>query len=154
VFSYTYLGPTFGVIQNVVETRRRATATAVMFLFLNIIALGGGPFLCGFLIDLFAQFDFNHPSAHSLIGSLAGAIGGGHAGEASFIGQCPGGFAPKGATAALAARCASTEALATRQGILVMTGFIAWGAFHYLLASFGLADRMAEASKAREAGLL
>ena len=42
-FAYTYLGPTFGVVQNVVETRRRATATALLFLFLNIIALGGGP---------------------------------------------------------------------------------------------------------------
>ena len=29
IFQYTYLGPTFGVIQNAVDTRRRATATAV-----------------------------------------------------------------------------------------------------------------------------
>ncbi|MEJ0066619.1 MAG: hypothetical protein WDM85_15400 [Caulobacteraceae bacterium] len=58
IFQYTYLGPTFGVIQNSVDTRRRATATALLFLFLNLIALGGGPPFTGWLIDQFAQFNF------------------------------------------------------------------------------------------------
>src|SRR5581483_2739652 len=58
LFQYTYLGPTFGVIQNAVDQRRRATATAVLFLFLNLIALGGGPPFTGWLIDQFAQFNF------------------------------------------------------------------------------------------------
>ena len=40
VFHYIYLGPTFGVIQNTVDTRRRATATALLFFVLNFIALG------------------------------------------------------------------------------------------------------------------
>jgi predicted MFS family arabinose efflux permease len=58
LFHYTYLGPTFAVVQNVVETRRRATATAVLFLFLNLIALGGGPYLTGVIIDRLAQNHF------------------------------------------------------------------------------------------------
>jgi hypothetical protein len=140
------------VVQNVVETRRRATATAVMFLFLNIIALGGGPFLCGLLIDLFAQFDFNHLGPVSFFQRFLGAVGGGHG--ASFVGQCPGGVPPPGAAPALIWQCKTAETLATREGILVMIGFYAWGALHYLLASFGLARRMARASAARTAGAL
>src|SRR5258708_17043654 len=72
IFHYTYLGPTFGVVQNVVETRRRATATAVMFLFLHIIALGGGPIFTGWIIDRLAQFDFSHPAPAGLPSALAG----------------------------------------------------------------------------------
>ena len=54
IFHYTYLGPTFGVVQNMVELRRRATATALLFFFLNLIALGGGPPFTGWVIDRFA----------------------------------------------------------------------------------------------------
>jgi hypothetical protein len=50
--------------------------------------------------------------------------------------------------------CTRTEAGATRQGILVTIGFYAWGAVHYLLASFGMAARMAKADAARTAGEL
>jgi len=46
-------------------------------------------------------------------------------------------------------RCHAVEALATRQGILVTIGFYVWGAFHYLLASFGLARRLETARAAR-----
>jgi MFS family permease len=154
VFSYTYLGPTFGVVQNVVETRRRATATAVMFLFLNIIALGGGPFFTGWLIDRFAQFDFTHRGPHGLLTAVMGLFGDGARGAANFNVACPGGVAPKGSTVAQVMGCMRTEAGATRQGILVTIGFYAWGAVHYLLASFGMAARMARADAARESGQL
>jgi MFS family permease len=131
IFHYTDLGPTFGVVQNVVEPRRRATATAVLFLFLNIIALGGGPLLTGWLIDHFAQARF------------AGA------GGQAFIHACPGGAAPKGAAAAAVAACQAALVGGTRQGILVTVLFYAWGSFHYLLASFGLAKRLARAEALR-----
>ena len=134
VFHYTYLGPTFGVVQNVVETRRRATATAVMFLFLNIIALGGGPIFTGWIIDRFAQFDFSHPGPHGLLIALSGMFGGGGTG-ANFGAQCPGGIAPTGSTVMQVIHCSGAEAHATRQGILVTIGFYAWGAVHYLLGS-------------------
>ena len=60
IFHYTYLGPTFGVIQNVTDLRRRATTTALLFFFLNLIALGGGPPFVGWLIDQLTNFHFNH----------------------------------------------------------------------------------------------
>ena len=131
IFHYTYLGPTFGVVQNVVETRRRATATAVMFLFLNIIALGGGPIFTGWIIDRFAQFDFSHRGRHGLLTALSGMFGGGGTG-ANFGAQCPGGIAPTGSTVVQVIHCSRAEAGATRQGILVTIGFYAWGAVHYL----------------------
>jgi hypothetical protein len=73
-----------------------------------------------------------------------GAVSGDRGG-ADFAGACPGGRAPVHAAANLAAQCAGAEGLATRQGILVTIGFYAWGAVHYVLATFGLARRLAEA---------
>ena len=150
LFHYTYLGPSFAIVQNVVETRRRATASAVMLLFVNIIALGGGPLFTGWIIDQFAQFDFTHGQRH-ILPALRAMIGGGSAAQAHFAAVCPGGAAPKGAPAALAIRCHGALVSATRQGILVSAGFYAWGAFHYLLASFGLAKRLATVAAERRA---
>jgi MFS family permease len=144
IFAYTYLAPTFAVVQNVVETRQRATAAAVMLLFLNIIALGGGPLFAGWMIDLLGQFHFANPGPHGFLGAVGGAVSGSHGGP-SFATACPGGHAPSHAAAALAAQCKAAENLATRQGILVTIGFYAWGAVHYVLATFGLGKRLAAA---------
>ncbi|HEY1560370.1 MAG TPA: MFS transporter [Caulobacteraceae bacterium] len=144
ILAYTYLAPTFAVVQNVVETRRRATAAAVMLLFLNIIALGGGPLFAGWMIDVLGQFHFAHPGPHGFLAAVGGALSSDH-GAMSFATACPGGHAPAHAAAALAAQCTAAEGLATRQGILVTIGFYAWGAIHYMLATFGLGKRLAEA---------
>ena len=144
IFHYTYLGPTFGVVQNMVETRRRATATALLFFFLNLIALGGGPLFTGWLIDQFAHFNFTHGGGRGVLSSLLGLFGG-HGDGVSFAVQCPGGVAPKGAGAGLKLLCQQTLANSTRQGIIVSIFFYAWAAFHYLLGSFGLAQAMAKA---------
>jgi predicted MFS family arabinose efflux permease len=56
-FQYASLGPTFGVVQNVVDRRRRATATALLYICLNVFALGGGPLFTGWVIDRFAEAD-------------------------------------------------------------------------------------------------
>eukprot|EP01030_Chromulinospumella_sphaerica_P017910 gene17910-17754_t len=74
IFHYTYLGPTFGIVQNSVPTYRRATATALLFFFLNLIALGGGPVFTGWLIDSLAQFNFNHLGENGVVKSLFGAF--------------------------------------------------------------------------------
>jgi MFS family permease len=150
IFHYTYLGPTFGVVQNVVEPHRRATATAVLFLFLNIIALGGGPLLTGWLIDRLGQWRFAGGGAGgeglwAAFNGLFAAAAGGHA----FVRDCPGGVAPKAAASALAAACRGALVTGTRQGILLTVLFYAWGAFHYLLASFGLAKRLAAGAPGR-----
>lgn len=44
-----YLGPTFSVAQNLAGVSVRATSTAVFFFVLNLIALGGGPTITGFI---------------------------------------------------------------------------------------------------------
>jgi MFS family permease len=142
IFSYTYLGPTFGVVQNMVPTRRRATATAIMFFFLNLIALGGGPPLTGWVIDHLAAFHYAHPDAPGMWAAVSHFFA---VDPASFQGACPGGLAPKTAGAVAAKACNGALSLATRQGILIAYALGLWGAAHYLLASFGLKGALAKA---------
>jgi hypothetical protein len=142
VFHYTYLGPTFGVVQNVFPPHRRATATAVMFLFLNLIALGGGPLLTGWFIDRLGEMHFTGHAGGSLVSAFTGLFS---AGGQAFAQACPGGIAPAGADAAAQDACHGALVAATRQGILLTVFFYAWGALHYLLASFGMARKMAAA---------
>ena len=139
VFHYTYLAPTFAVVQNMVEVRRRATAAALMLFFLNLIALGGGPPFTGWLIDHFAQFDINHPAVQGLVGKLAHLSGGGALDAAK---ACPGGVAPKTADAAAKALCASTLTVSTREGIIVSLCFYLWAGLHYFLGAIGLAKAL------------
>jgi predicted MFS family arabinose efflux permease len=115
-FQYASLGPTFGVVQNAVGARRRATATALLYICLSVIALGLGPLFVGWAIDRFAEHLF---------------AGGG------FAAACPGGVAATHAASATALACRSTLALATRRGLLVTLAFFAWGVVHYVLAAAG-----------------
>ena len=149
IFQYTYLGPTFGVIQNAVDQRRRATATALLFLFLNLIALGGGPPFTGWLIDQFAQFNFTHPGSHGIWDSLGRIFGHGEAAGGQFADLCPGGLPKKGVAAALTATCKPTLVRATQEGLLVTFFFYGWGALHYFLAAFGLAKDLKRAAAER-----
>jgi MFS family permease len=147
IFHYTYLAPTFGVVQNSVEPRRRATATALLFFFLNLIALGGGPVFTGWLIDHLARFHFNHPEASTIFQALGGSFT--DPGAASFTAQCPGGLAPKGSPADLAKACHGAMARATQQGIIVSLCFYAWAALHYALAAIGMVKHMRERAAAQ-----
>jgi len=78
---------------------------------------------------------------HSVLASF-GAEGG-----QSFAATCPGGIAPKGSSAELAAQCRSTLALSSQQGIIVSLCFYAWAGVHYALAAIGMVKHM----KSREA---
>ena len=129
LFSYIFLGPTFGVMHNLVEPRMRATATALLFFVLNFIALGGGPLFTGFMSDVFAQHAFT--AAHL-----------GH-----FASVCPGGVGPKTASAATKALCLTTGANATRSAILVTIAFGVWGAAHYFLAALRIREDLARAAQ-------
>ena len=144
IFHYTYLGPTFGVVQNMVPTHRRATATALLFFFLNLLALGGGPPFTGWIIDQFAQFNFNHLGAGGTLAGLGGLFGG-DLGAVSFATACPGGKAPDGASLALVGQCKASLVEATRSGVIVSICFYLWAAFHYLLGSIGLTKTLAKA---------
>ena len=135
-FQYVSLGPTFGVVQNMVGQRRRATATALLYIILNVFALGGGPLFTGWVIDGFAQRDFVQRSAGS---APRGAS------AASFAVNCPGGVAPRTAGSDSRDTCRGTLERATRRGILVTLVFFAWASVHYLLASLGIARALKEA---------
>ncbi|HTX49201.1 MAG TPA: MFS transporter [Caulobacteraceae bacterium] len=149
IFQYTYLGPTFGVIQNAVDQRRRATATAVLFLFLNLIALGGGPAFTGWLIDQFGQFNFTHAGSHSIMSSLSRIFLHGEAVGGQFADLCPGGLPRKGVATTLTAACKPTLVRATREGLIVVFFFYAWGGLHYFLAALTLAKDLRKAAAER-----
>ena len=115
---YMYIGPSLGVMHNLVESRMRATATALFFFVVNLIGLGAGPYVTGLLSDAFAQRAF------------AATMGGG-----TFIDSCPGGVAPAGAERALIESCAAAGVQGTRLGIIVVTCVLAWAALHYFVSA-------------------
>jgi len=135
ILHYTYLGPSFGVVQNIMDVRMRATAVAVLFFVLNLIALGFGPPFCGWCIDQFARAAF---AAKGLAGD--------------FLTACPGGMAPDGAAAELAAACKASMAEGTRSGIVSNLLIYAWAGVHYLLAAITLPKDMAKGRAEAVAG--
>lgn len=58
-----YLGPSFAAAQTLAPVNMRAMSTALFFLILNIIALGCGPTLTGYLSDVFTV---NHGPVNGL----------------------------------------------------------------------------------------
>ena len=46
-----YVGPMYSMTQSLVKLRMRATASAILLFILNMIGLGAGPLLVGFLND-------------------------------------------------------------------------------------------------------
>jgi len=58
-----YLGPSFAVAQTLAPINMRAMSTALFFLVLNMIALGGGPTVAGYLID---YFEPAHGNIHAI----------------------------------------------------------------------------------------
>lgn len=141
LFHYSYLGPTFGVIQNSVDLRRRATATAVLLLFLNLIALAGGPPFVGWVIDHLAQARFAGAGGDG-VWSLIGAWIAPGPTDAIFGLSCPGGVAPEGAAPGLADACRTALADGTRGGLVVSFLFYAWAAVHYFLAAIGMSRHL------------
>jgi predicted MFS family arabinose efflux permease len=137
-FQYASLGPTFGVVQNVVGQRQRATATALLYICLNVFALGGGPLLTGWVIDRFAQSEYSH--------SVAAAR------NPSFEFSCPGGAARATANADAVSACDSTLVRATRRGMQVTLLFFLWASIHYLLASVGIGKTLRSAAFRNAAG--
>jgi predicted MFS family arabinose efflux permease len=124
-FQYLSFGPTVAVVQNVTDSRRRATATALVYILLTVICLGFGPPFTGWLIDHLAELNF---SASRLDGSFKLICGSGKASAA--------------ASAVLRQACDSTLALSSRQGIIATVLLYAWAAIHYLVGAIGLAREM------------
>jgi MFS family permease len=135
---YVSLGPSFGVVQNAVGARRRATATALLYLCLTLLALAGGPPFAGWLIDQLAGAFWVHAPG-GVPAALARALHGGNAqATAAFRSAClTGGGSPL---------CAPTLARASRSGIMVMLWLYLWAAAHYALGALGLARQLRTAA--------
>lgn len=114
---YVYIGPTLGVMHNLVGPRMRATATALFFLVVNLVGLGAGPYVNGWLNDRFAGRAFQE------------SFGG------SFAQSCPGGLAPAGSSESLVLECARSGVVGTRAGLVVMFAVLVWAALHYFLGA-------------------
>ena len=112
IFHYTYIGPTLGVMHNLVEPRMRATATALFFFFLNLIALGLGPYFVGKVIDILAQYRFVE-------------TGGG-----TFLDVCV-----AQATRVGAEGCSDALVYGTRYGLIITVLIFVWASAHYFWAT-------------------
>jgi predicted MFS family arabinose efflux permease len=120
-FWYASLGPTFGVVQNVIGPHRRATATAFLYICLSMLALGLGPLFVGWVIDRFAEASFAASSSSH-----------------SFRETCPGGAAGAGAALSVQEACRHSLGLASRRGLQLTVVFFAWAVGHYFLAALCL----------------
>ena len=56
VFGVAYLGPTYATMQRLVSPRERALGSAMLLLIVNLVGLGLGPMLVGWVSDLLNQY--------------------------------------------------------------------------------------------------
>lgn len=111
IFQFLYLGPTYALVQTLAGPRMRATASALVLLTVNLVGLGIGPPLVGWLSDHFAQQRFD---------------------TSDFAVACPGGGA---AREELEAVCAAASAVGLQIAMMITVAIFVWGAVHYLLAA-------------------
>lgn len=78
--SASYLGPALAVSHGLVGLRMRALTSAIFFFFINLIGLGLGPVIVGFLSDRFAAHGVENPLALAMMltGCVASLWGGMH----------------------------------------------------------------------------
>jgi predicted MFS family arabinose efflux permease len=105
------LAPTFAVVQNLVEPRMRAFAAALILLSMNVFGQSFGPTFTGLLSDTFSGALFSH-------------------GDYSAV--CRNGAAPY---ASLATECVRASAGGLARALMVLSGFLAWGSLHYVMAA-------------------
>lgn len=110
-------GPTFSIVQGLVTPRMRATASAFVFLLMNLVGQGLGPTTVGLLSDRFAA---------SLV------KGGGyqatcHASAAGAQGHA--------AAGAVSQACTQAAASGLRYALLLMSVVLVWSAWHYFSAA-------------------
>ena len=116
-------GPTFAIVHGLVEPRMRATASALVFLLMNLIGQGFGPAVIGFLSDRFANMLFAGGNYRLM---CAGALGGPHGG---------------GTQHPLSAVCQAASANGIRYAMLSVTIALLWSSLHYFLAGRHLKAR-------------
>jgi len=105
--AFTFYAPTFGAVQNMVEPRMRASASAIIIFFQNLVGMGLGPLFVGFMSDAFADRLFEGDHASACVGTVAQTV------EA----------------------CATAGSLGIRYAMMSCAVVAFWAAFHYWLAS-------------------
>jgi MFS family permease len=150
--SHTWLGPTFSVIHNAIGIRRRATATALVFLVANLIGQGFAPPFVGWMIDRLGQSHLLHPEPTELIHRLLCMFEAVPDAALHYSKTCRP-DALKVAGSVLSSSCRSAQVAATREAISVNYGFVLWGALHFFLASFGLTTHLEKARQRRQGSI-
>jgi predicted MFS family arabinose efflux permease len=113
-------GPTFAIVHSIVEPRMRATASAFVFLIMNLVGQGLGPATVGMLSDRFAARLFRQGQFH-----LSCAVAGPHGPHATAAPlQGP-----------LAAACHDASANGIRYAMLAVSIALVWSSVHYFRAS-------------------
>ena len=107
-------GPTFSIVQGLVTPRMRATASAVVFLLMNLIGQGFGPPALGFVSDKIAAHVFGNPDYATI---------------------CSPASLKAGLPANVAHACGAASASGIRWAMLIFCVFLIWGALHYFLAA-------------------
>ena len=110
LFQYAYMASMWGVSQNLMEPRMRASASAVVLIMTNVVGAGLGPFVIGALSDHFTRRAFH--------GDFHAACAGARAAETAAAGAC-------GAASAAGLQWAS---------ILCALVYL-WAAAHFALAA-------------------
>jgi len=73
-FLGAYLGPSFAIAQTLAPINMRAMSTALFFFILNMIALGGGPTVAGYLIDVYKESHNDLESIRLALTTVCGAF--------------------------------------------------------------------------------
>ena len=115
-----YFAPTFAVVQNLVEPRMRASASALLFLAINTMGQGIGPVFMGWISDLNARSAF--------------ALG-------DYRHLCP---PHPHAPAEIVAACARASSQGLQHSSIIVSAFYLLGAVFYLLASRKLTRDLAQ----------
>ncbi len=111
---FTYIPPSFAQIHAMVNARMRATAASVFYLVINLVGMGLGPPLVGWISDRLA----------------ARAMG------ADWT-AC----ADPATVGALAERCGAAQAMGLRYALVAICFSLVWAAYHYWRAGLHIGAR-------------
>jgi hypothetical protein len=114
---FVYYTPSIAIAQNMVDSSMRASAAFILTITLNLVGIGVGPTLVGFISDTMASHAF--------------ALG-------DFVQLCPGGAAAPGAAAGVAEACSAASQTGIADAIAFASLLFLWSAVHYWLAARNL----------------
>lgn len=107
-------GPTFSIVQGLVTPRMRATASAIVFLLMNLVGQGFGPPALGFVSDKIAAHVF---------------------GNLDYATVCSPAALKAGPAPGIVHACNTASASGIRGAMLIFCFVLIWGALHYFLAA-------------------